>query len=156
MPKHWLDGVIALVDAVDADGDEPVSPRPVTGWLRRPYSADETDVAGEERFSETAKNRASTPVHSVYTVTHGDIDLGLLFEQQLVCSRKRRQTNQSLFYRESNDSLVDTVVELINGRYHKAQKDGKPAKLSADKHLMAVTKEGAIDGRTDRSVIQQV
>ncbi len=77
--RYLLDGVIALVDAVHADEqmNQFTIAQSQVGYADR-ILLTKTDVAGEaEKLRERlARINARAPV---YTVTHGDIDLGLLF-----------------------------------------------------------------------------
>ncbi len=76
--RYLLDGVIALVDAVHADEqmNQFTIAQSQVGYADR-ILLTKTDVAGEaEKLRERlARINARAPV---YTVTHGDIDLGLL------------------------------------------------------------------------------
>ena len=94
--RYLLDGVIALVAAVHAD-----------------EQMTKTDVAGEaEKLHERlARINARAPV---YTVTHGDIDLGLLFntngfmlEENVVSTKPRFH-----FIADKQNDISSIVVEL--------------------------------------------
>ena len=78
--RYLLDGVIALVDAVHADEqmNQFTIAQSQVGYADR-ILLTKTDVAGEsEKLRERlARINARAPV---YTVTHGDIDLSLLFD----------------------------------------------------------------------------
>ena len=80
--RYLLDGVIALVDAVHADEqmNQFTIAQSQVGYADR-ILLTKTDVAGEaEKLRERlARINARAPV---YTVTHGDIDLGLLADKQ--------------------------------------------------------------------------
>lgn len=80
--RYLLDGVIALVDAVHADGqmDQFTLAQSQVGYADR-ILLTKTDVAADsEKLRERlARINARAPV---YTVTHGAIDLALLFDTQ--------------------------------------------------------------------------
>ncbi|MGK3639951.1 GTPase, partial [Escherichia coli] len=109
-----LDGVIALVDAVHADEqmNQFTIAQSQVGYADR-ILLTKTDVAGEaEKLHERlARINARAPV---YTVTHGDIDLGLLFntngfmlEENVVSTKPRFH-----FIADKQNDISSIVVEL--------------------------------------------
>lgn len=129
--RYLLDGVIALVDAVHADEqmNQFTIAQSQVGYADR-ILLTKTDVAGEaEKLRERlARINARAPV---YTVTHGDIDLGLLFNTNgFYAGRKRRQHQTAFpFYRgQTKRYFVDCGGTGLPGRYQRSfPGDGKPA-----------------------------
>ena len=112
--RYLLDGVIALVDAVHADEqmNQFTIAQSQVGYADR-ILLTKTDVAGEaEKLRERlARINARAPV---YTVTHGDIDLGLLFntngfmlEENVVSTKPRFH-----FIADKQNDISSIVVEL--------------------------------------------
>lgn len=112
--RYLLDGVIALVDAVHADGqmNQYTLAQSQVGYADR-ILLTKTDVAGDsEKLRERlARINARAPI---YTVTHGDIDLGLLFdtggfmlEEKVVQPRPRFH-----FVAEKQNDIASIVVDL--------------------------------------------
>ena len=124
-------GVIALVDAVHADEqmNQFTIAQSQVGYADR-ILLTKTDVAGEaEKLRERlARINARAPV---YTVTHGDIDLGLLFNTNgFYAGRKRRQhqTAFPLYRGQTKRYFVDCGGTGLPGRYQRSfPGDGKPA-----------------------------
>ncbi len=112
--RYLLDGVIALMDAVHADEqmNQFTIAQSQVGYADR-ILLTKTDVAGEaEKLRERlARINARAPV---YTVTHGDIDLGLLFntngfmlEENVVSTKPRFH-----FIADKQNDISSIVVEL--------------------------------------------
>ncbi|ELN2738964.1 GTPase [Pluralibacter gergoviae] len=112
--RYLLDGVIALVDAVHAAGqmNQYTLAQSQVGYADR-ILLTKTDVAGDsEKLRERlARINARAPI---YTVTHGDIDLGLLFdtggfmlEEKVVQPRPRFH-----FVAEKQNDIASIVVDL--------------------------------------------
>lgn len=112
--RYLLDGVIALVDAVHADEqmNQFTIAQSQVGYADR-ILLTKTDVAGEsEKLRERlARINARAPV---YTVTHGDIDLSLLFdtngfmlEENVVSAKPRFH-----FIADKQNDISSIVVEL--------------------------------------------
>ncbi|XIW45915.1 GTPase [Escherichia coli] len=129
--RYLLDGVIALVDAVHADEqmNQFTIAQSQVGYADR-ILLTKTDVAGEaEKLRERlARINARAPV---YTVTHGDIDLGLAVQhQRFYAGRKRRQHQAtfSLYRGQTKRYFVDCGGTGLPGRYQRSfPGDGKPA-----------------------------
>ncbi|EMM6762085.1 GTPase [Pluralibacter gergoviae] len=112
--RYLLDGVIALVDAVHADGqmNQYTLAQSQVGYADR-ILLTKTDVAGDsgKLRERLARINARAPI---YTVTHGDIDLGLLFdtggfmlEEKVVQPRPRFH-----FVAEKQNDIASIVVDL--------------------------------------------
>ena len=113
--RYLLDGVIALVDAVHADEqmNQFTIAQSQVGYADR-ILLTKTDVAGE---AEKLRERLARGINArapVYTVTHGDIDLGLLFstdgfmlEENVVSTKPR-----SHFIADKQNDISSIVVEL--------------------------------------------
>lgn len=112
--RYLLDGVIALVDAVHADEqmNQFTIAQSQAGYADR-ILLTKTDVAGvsEKLRERLARINARAPI---YTVTHGDIDLSLLFDtngfmlEENVVSVKRRFR----FIADKQNDVSSIVVEL--------------------------------------------
>ena len=78
--RYLLDGVIALVDAVHADGqmNQFTLAQSQVGYADR-ILLTKTDVAGSAAALRERLQRINARA-PIYTVTHGDIDLALLFD----------------------------------------------------------------------------
>ena len=112
--RYLLDGVIALVDAVHADGqmNQYTLAQSQVGYADR-ILLTKTDVAGDsEKLRERlARINARAPI---YTVTHGEIDLNLLFdtggfmlEEKVVQPKARFH-----FVAEKQNDIASIVVSL--------------------------------------------
>ena len=112
--RYLLDGVVALVDAVHADAqmDKYTLAQSQVGYADR-ILLTKTDVAGESEAlrERLARINARAPV---YTVTHGDIDLSLLFntggfmlEEQVVQPKPRFH-----FMASAQNDITSIVVNL--------------------------------------------
>ncbi|MTH44984.1 GTPase [Intestinirhabdus alba] len=112
--RYLLDGVIALVDAVHADAqmNQFTLAQSQVGYADR-ILLTKTDVAGESQplRARLARINARAPV---YTVTHGDIDLALLFntngfmlEESVVNAGPRFR-----FIADGQNDIASIVVEL--------------------------------------------
>lgn len=112
--RYLLDGVVALVDAVHADAqmDKYTLAQSQAGYADR-ILLTKTDVAGESEAlrERLARINARAPV---YTVTHGDIDLSLLFntggfmlEEQVVQPKPRFH-----FMASAQNDITSIVVNL--------------------------------------------
>ncbi len=117
--RYLLDGVIALVDAVHADEqmNQFTIAQSQVGYADR-ILLTKTDVAGEaEKLRERlARINARAPV---YTVTHGDIDLGLLFntngfmlEENVVSTKPRFH-----FIADTPTTLLEMLQDKYPGQY---------------------------------------
>lgn len=88
--RYLLDGVIALVDAVHADEQMNQFTIAQSGWLRRPYSADQN--RRRRRSRKTARTRrASTPVHRSTPLPTATSTGPAVQHQRFYAGRKRRQ-----------------------------------------------------------------
>lgn len=112
--RYLLDGVVALVDAVHADAqmDKYTLAQSQVGYADR-ILLTKTDVAGDSEAlrERLARINARAPV---YTVTHGDIDLSLLFntggfmlEEQVVQPKPRFH-----FMASPRSDIASIVVNL--------------------------------------------
>ena len=112
--RYLLDGVVALVDAVHADAqmNKYTLAQSQVGYADR-ILLTKTDVAGESEAlrERLARINARAPV---YTVTHGDIDLSLLFntggfmlEEQVVQPKPRFH-----FMASAQNDITSIVVNL--------------------------------------------
>ncbi|WP_297205916.1 GTPase [uncultured Pluralibacter sp.] len=112
--RYLLDGVVALVDAVHADAqmDKYTLAQSQVGYADR-ILLTKTDVAGDSEAlrERLARINARAPV---YTVTHGDIDLSLLFntggfmlEEQVVQPKPRFH-----FMASAQNDITSIVVNL--------------------------------------------
>ncbi|HDS1077585.1 TPA: GTPase [Pluralibacter gergoviae] len=112
--RYLLDGVIALVDAVHADGqmNQYTLAQSQVGYADR-ILLTKTDVAGDsEKLRERlARINARAPI---YTVTHGDIDLGLLFDTGgFMLEEKVVQPGPRFhFMAEKQNDITSIVVDL--------------------------------------------
>jgi len=112
--RYLLDGVIALVDAVHADGqlDQFTLAQSQIGFADR-ILLSKTDIAGESAalIERLQRINARAPI---YPVINGDIDLSLLFntrgfmlEEQVVVKKPRFQR-----IHEAQNDISSIVVEL--------------------------------------------
>ncbi|MDF2780165.1 MAG: yjiA [Enterobacteriaceae bacterium] len=112
--RYLLDGVIALVDAVHADGqmNQFTLAQSQVGYADR-ILLTKTDVAGSADALRERLQRINARA-PIYTVTHGDIDLALLFntngfmlEENVVPATPRFH-----FMAEKQNDISSIVVEL--------------------------------------------
>lgn len=112
--RYLLDGVIALVDAVHADGqmNQFTLAQSQVGYADR-ILLTKTDVAGSADALRERLQRINARA-PIYTVTHGDIDLALLFntngfmlEENIVPATPRFH-----FMAEKQNDISSIVVEL--------------------------------------------
>ena len=111
--RYLLDGVIALVDAVHAHDqmNQFTIAQSQVGYADR-ILLTKTDVAGEsEKLRERlARINARAPI---YTVTHGDIDLGLLFNTNgFMLEENVTSTPRFHFMADQQNDVSSIVVEL--------------------------------------------
>ncbi|WP_312274290.1 GTPase [Pseudescherichia sp.] len=112
--RYLLDGVIALVDAVHADGqmNQFTLAQSQVGYADR-ILLTKTDVAGSADALRERLQRINARA-PIYTVTHGDIDLALLFntngfmlEENVVPATPRFH-----FMADKQNDISSIVVEL--------------------------------------------
>jgi len=112
--RYLLDGVIALVDAVHADGqmNQFTLAQSQVGYADR-ILLTKTDVAGSAEALRERLQRINARA-PIYTVTHGDIDLALLFntngfmlEENVVPATPRFH-----FMADKQNAISSIVVEL--------------------------------------------
>ncbi|WAH51460.1 GTPase [Pseudescherichia vulneris] len=112
--RYLLDGVIALVDAVHADGqmNQFTLAQSQVGYADR-ILLTKTDVAGSADALRERLQRINARA-PIYTVTHGDIDLALLFntngfmlEENVVPATPRFH-----FMADTQNAISSIVVEL--------------------------------------------
>ncbi|WP_313131131.1 GTPase [Pseudescherichia vulneris] len=112
--RYLLDGVIALVDAVHADGqmNQFTLAQSQVGYADR-ILLTKTDVAGSADALRERLQRINARA-PIYTVTHGDIDLALLFntngfmlEENVVPATPRFH-----FMADKQNAISSIVVEL--------------------------------------------
>jgi len=112
--RYLLDGVIALVDAVHADGqmNQFTLAQSQVGYADR-ILLTKTDVAGSADALRERLQRINARA-PIYTVTHGDIDLALLFntngfmlEESVVPATPRFH-----FMADKQNDISSIVVEL--------------------------------------------
>ncbi len=112
--RYLLDGVIALVDAVHADGqmNQFTLAQSQVGYADR-ILLTKTDVAGSADALRERLQRINARA-PIYTVTHGDIDLALLFntngfmlEENIVPATPRFH-----FMADKQNDISSIVVEL--------------------------------------------
>ena len=112
--RYLLDGVIALVDAVHADGqmNQFTLAQSQVGYADR-ILLTKTDVAGSADALRERLQRINARA-PIYTVTHGDIDLALLFntngfmlEETVVPATPRFH-----FMADKQNAISSIVVEL--------------------------------------------
>lgn len=112
--RYLLDGVIALVDAVHADQqmNQFTIAQPQVGYADR-ILLTKTDVAGDSDKLRERLTRINARA-PIYNVTHGDIDLNLLFntsgfmlEENVVSSKPRFH-----FMADKQNDVSSIVVEL--------------------------------------------
>jgi len=112
--RYLLDGVIVLVDAVHADGQmsQFTLAQSQVGYADR-ILLTKTDVAGSAEALRERLQRINARA-PIYTVTHGDIDLALLFdtngfmlEENVVPAKPRFH-----FMADKQNDISSIVVEL--------------------------------------------
>lgn len=112
--RYLLDGVIALVDAVHADGqmNQFTLAQSQVGYADR-ILLTKTDVAGSAEALRERLQRINARA-PIYTVTHGDIDLAQLFdtngfmlEENVVPAKPRFH-----FMADKQNAISSIVVEL--------------------------------------------
>ncbi len=112
--RYLLDGVIALVDAVHADEqmNQFTLAQSQVGYADR-ILLTKTDVAGDsEKLRERlSRINARAPIH---TVTHGDIDLALLFNTQgfMLEENVIQPKPRFHFMADKQNDISSIVVEL--------------------------------------------
>lgn len=94
--RYLLDGVIALVDAVHADQqmNQFTIAQSQVGYADR-ILLSKTDVAGDSDKLRERLTRINARA-PIYSVTHGDIDLSLLFNTSGYAGRERDQQQTAL------------------------------------------------------------
>lgn len=112
--RYLLDGVIALVDAVHADGqmNQFTLAQSQVGYADR-ILLTKTDVAGSAEALRERLQRINARA-PIYTVTHGDIDLALLFNTNgfMLEENVLPATPRFHFMADKQNAISSIVVEL--------------------------------------------
>ncbi|EFD8894106.1 GTPase [Escherichia coli] len=116
--RYLLDGVIALVDAAHADNqmNQLTFTQSQVGYADR-ILLTKTDIASESESEKLRERLARINARApVYTVTHGEIDLSLLFDTNGFMLEENVVSNKPRFHfmadQDKKNDISSIVVEL--------------------------------------------